>query len=866
MVIKFRLKRYKAPQTLWFWSVLAFLLNFFSAMPAKAAIVECGNFRDASGTPIPCNFCDLFVTGKNIVNFLWWDVAFPLAILLLVVAAFFFLISGGNPNLHTRAKSIATAAIMGLLITFGSWLVIGTIINFFANSSVQPWPWNKPDCVLSAAPPSCSSFGGVCVPSGQCQSGYGIAIPSGGFGDCNTTTNVCCQAGYVIPPSSPVCGNAIVETGEQCDRGNASNGSCPSSCSTSCTLNTCYACSGSSCVVTSGGQFGDSGCNNTCSQTLAVSCSGSPASINIGQSATWTASPSGGAGSYTYSWSGTDGLSGSSSTVSKTYTTAGTKSASVTVTSGTQTLTRSCTNTVNVDYPPISGSCAPSPPTINISGSTTWSATPSGGTGTYTYTWSGTDGLSGNTQSINKSYTTGGTKSAQVTITSGSQTATITCSTLRVVSPPPSLTASCSVSPTSILVGETATWSSVSSGGTGSYTYFWSGTDGLTSSSQSATKTYTTAGTKSASVTVTSGSQTVTVSCSSTLAVNLPPLNVSCSVAPNPVNTSQPAIWAANATGGTGTYTYSWSGTDGLSGTTQSVSKTYATAGSKTATVLVTSGSLTQSVSCGPLQVNLFNNAPIAAAQVSKDGLNYSNSISVTTGVPTNIWFSASGSSDPDGWTSVGGVSNGGKCQWNSDLNQGAPTFETTINNPASSSACNISLGSLTFNDAPGTYTYQVLQITDNTGAISNIATVQVFVLCGSGQFFGEYFNDQVYSGDGSSASHFVGTPAQTQCESIINHNWFTNSPFSGIVNSDYFSVRWTGNFIFNAGTYRFFASSDDGVRIFVDGNQIINGWLDQAFGNYSFDTTLSAGTHEVKVAYYEHTVNAHITVNWAQR
>jgi len=124
------------------------------------------------------------------------------------------------------------------------------------------------------------------------------------------------------------------------------------------------------------------------------------------------------------------------------------------------------------------------------------------------------------------------------------------------------------------------------------------------------------------------------------------------------------------------------------------------------------------------------NQAPIAVATISKDGTTYADSITVTRGVTTPIYLSAAGSSDPNGWTdATNGVSSGGKCEWNRDLNQGAPTFEPPpIMNPNSPSACNISLGNLTFNDTPGTYTYQVLRITDKPGAVSNIDTVSVTV------------------------------------------------------------------------------------------------------------------------------------------
>ena len=43
----------------------------------------------------------------------------------------------------------------------------------------------------------------------------------------------------IAPPPGPVCGDGEVNGTEQCDNGTASNGSCPKSCSNSCTINNC---------------------------------------------------------------------------------------------------------------------------------------------------------------------------------------------------------------------------------------------------------------------------------------------------------------------------------------------------------------------------------------------------------------------------------------------------------------------------------------------------------------------------------------------------------------------------------------------------------------------------------------------------
>lgn len=85
----------------------------------------------------------------------------------------------------------------------------------------------------------------------------------------------------------------------------------------------------------------------------------------------------------------------------------------------------------------LTASCSVAPASIAVSGSADWTAAPLGGTGSYTYSWSGTDSLSGNTQTVRKTYTTAGTKTGQVIVTSGTQTVTAPCSnSLNVTSPP----------------------------------------------------------------------------------------------------------------------------------------------------------------------------------------------------------------------------------------------------------------------------------------------------------------------------------------------------------------------------------------------------------------------------------------------
>ena len=51
--------------------------------------------------------------------------------------------------------------------------------------------------------------------------------------------------------------------------------------------------------------------------------------------------------------------------------------------------------------------------------------------------------------------------------------------------------------------------------------------------------------------------------------------------------------------------------------------------------------------------------------------------------------------------------------------------------------------------------------------------------------------------------------------------------------------------------------TGDDGIRVLVDGNPVIDGWLYQAPTTYAADVPLSEGQHTVVVEYFEHTGGA---------
>lgn len=76
------------------------------------------------------------------------------------------------------------------------------------------------------------------------------------------------------------------------------------------------------------------------------------------------------------------------------------------------------------------------------------------------------------------------------------------------------------------------------------------------------------------------------------------PLIVSCSAEPSEVAKDASIEWKATASGGNNSFSYSWSGDDGLSGSSEKVTKTYSSAGLKKASVKITSNGNEVTSSC----------------------------------------------------------------------------------------------------------------------------------------------------------------------------------------------------------------------------------------------------------------------------
>lgn len=106
------------------------------------------------------------------------------------------------------------------------------------------------------------------------------------------------------------------------------------------------------------------------------------------------------------------------------------------------------------------------------------------------------------------------------------------------------------------------------------------------------------------------------------------------------------------------------------------------------------------------------------------------------------------------------------------------------------------------------------------------------------------------------------GRPAVVRGESAIDFNWGEGSP-DPKVGPEGFSARWTRTAEFDGGEYRFTVRVDDGVRLWVDDDLIIDRWHDAAGETYTARKSLTAGTHRLRLEYYENTVDALVQLSW---
>lgn len=143
----------------------------------------------------------------------------------------------------------------------------------------------------------------------------------------------------------------------------------------------------------------------------------------------------------------------------------------------------------------------------------------------------------------------------------------------------------------------------------------------------------------------------------------------------------------------------------------------------------------------------------------------------------------------------------------------------------------------------------------DGTPHVPNGTNYKAHLLALGNGLQGEYFDNLT----------LTEPSVLTRIDPTIDFLW-QNSPPSPSVNQTDFSVRWTGYVVpAFSENYTFYTISDDGIRVWVNGVEIINDWTDHSARQDSGSIPLTAGAKtSIRIEYYQHGGQALATLSWS--
>ncbi|MFE9425899.1 glycoside hydrolase family 3 C-terminal domain-containing protein [Kitasatospora sp. NPDC006697] len=140
-------------------------------------------------------------------------------------------------------------------------------------------------------------------------------------------------------------------------------------------------------------------------------------------------------------------------------------------------------------------------------------------------------------------------------------------------------------------------------------------------------------------------------------------------------------------------------------------------------------------------------------------------------------------------------------------------------------------------------------------GALAPVPSSVLTPSSGAGPgLYGQYYN----------STDLSGAVAASRVDSAIDSVWGGQSPLAG-VNATNWSAKWTGTLTPpTTGTYQFSLNSDDGSRLFVNGQQVINNWYNQGPTTRTGSVTLTANQPvDIEVDYYQAGGGSNATLGW---
>ncbi|HUW82308.1 MAG TPA: Calx-beta domain-containing protein, partial [Phycisphaerae bacterium] len=200
--------------------------------------------------------------------------------------------------------------------------------------------------------------------------------------------------------------------------------------------------------------------------------------------------------------------------------------------------------------------------------------------------------------------------------------------------------------------------------------------------------------------------------------------------------------------------------------------------------------------------------------------------------------------------------------------------FAVTGGNAVDPDDYSIAASPLTFN--PGVTQQDIVITVVDDGLVESDETIEVTLSNPSNATLGAntvhtytILDNDVAGGTGLTGAYYDNIDftafALSRVDATVNFNWGSGSPDPSI-GADTFSIRWTGQVQpLYSETYTFYTNTDDGVRLWVDGQLIVDHWVDQGPTEWSGTIALSAGVqYDIEMEYYENGGDAVAELRWS--
>jgi len=136
----------------------------------------------------------------------------------------------------------------------------------------------------------------------------------------------------------------------------------------------------------------------------------------------------------------------------------------------------------------------------------------------------------------------------------------------------------------------------------------------------------------------------------------------------------------------------------------------------------------------------------------------------------------------------------------------------------------------------------------------------------------GNYYNKSIFT---YADYPIIGQADLTRIDTTVDFDWGIGpilflsfgdgSPDPAIINYDFFQAKWTGYiYIPTNGTWTFYTESDNGVKLTINNQLIINNWTSHWQTTDSHSLYLASGYYPIVLEYYEGLLNASIRLFWS--